>query len=66
MTWDALRCGTGNSVIKENDMTNTTKLIAEPAVAIVPIGSLAFSAATPSRAQPGSAYQTLGNNASMG
>jgi RNA polymerase sigma-32 factor len=60
MTWAAHRYGTGNSVIKENDMTNTTKLIAEPAAAIDLIGSLAFSARTHSRAQPGPAYQTHG------
>jgi hypothetical protein len=64
MTCDALRCGTGSSVIKEvikeNDMTNTTKLIAEPAAAIDLIGSLAFSARTHSRAEPGPAYQTHG------
>jgi hypothetical protein len=55
-----------NSLTKENDMTNTTKLIAKLAVALALIGSLAFSAATPSLAQPGSAYQTQGNNDSMG
>jgi len=67
MTWTADRRGTGHSVLKEDDMTNTTKLIAKPAVAIPLIGSLAFSAAEPpSLAQPGSAYQTHGNNDSMG
>jgi len=66
MTWTADGRGTGHSVLKEDDMTNTTKLIAKPAVAIPLIGSLAFSAATPSLAQPGSAYQTHGNNDSMG
>jgi RNA polymerase sigma-32 factor len=47
--------GTGNSVIKENDTTSTTKLTAKPAVAIALMGSLAFSAATPSLAQAASA-----------
>jgi hypothetical protein len=41
---------TSNSVTKENDMTNTRKLIAKLALAIGLIGSLAFSAATPSLA----------------
>jgi hypothetical protein len=66
VTSAAHHCGTGNSVKKENDTTNTTKLTAKPAVAISLIGSLAFSAAAPSLAQPGSAYQTRGNNDSMG
>jgi hypothetical protein len=47
-------------------MANTTKLLAKFAVAMGLIGGLAFSAATPSMAQPGSAYQTHGNNDSMG
>jgi hypothetical protein len=51
---------------KENDMTNTTKLIAKLALALGLIASVAFSAVTPSLAQPGSAYQTHGNNDSMG
>ena len=56
----------GLALTKENDMTNSTKLIANVAVAIGLIGSLAVSAATPSLARPGSAYQTHGNNDSMG
>src|SRR5882757_619854 len=39
------------SVTKENDMTSSTKLIANLAVAIGLIGSLAVSAATPSLAR---------------
>src|SRR5947209_5656906 len=62
MTWASHRRDTANPVIKEDDMTNTTKLIAKPAVAIPLIGSLAFSAASPSLARPGSAYRTHGNN----
>jgi hypothetical protein len=51
----------------ENEMTtNTTKTLAKLAVAIALLGGLAFSSATPSLAQPGSAYQTHGNNDSMG
>jgi hypothetical protein len=57
----------GFALTKENDMTtNTTKTLAKLAVAIALLGGLAFSSATPSLAQPGSAYQTHGNNDSMG
>jgi hypothetical protein len=44
-----------NLVTKENDMTNTTKLMTKLAVAIGLIGSLAFSAATPSLARSSTA-----------
>ena len=40
-----------NLIMKENVMTNTTKLISKLAVAIGLIGSLVFSAATPSLAR---------------
>jgi len=63
---DAKPKAVSKSVTKENDMTSSKKLIANLAVAMGLIGSLAISAATPSLARPGSAYQTHGNNDSMG
>src|SRR5258705_7145562 len=48
---DAKPKAVSKSVTKENDMTNSTKLIANLAVAIGLIGSLAVSAATPSLAR---------------
>ena len=48
---DAKPKAVSKSVTKENDMTSSTKLIANVAVAIGLIGSLAVSAATPSLAR---------------
>jgi hypothetical protein len=50
MTWAAHGCGTRNPVAKEDEMTNTTKLVAKPGVPIALMGNLALRAATPSRA----------------
>jgi hypothetical protein len=54
-----------NSVTKENDMTNTRKLIAKLALAVGLIGSLAFSAATPSLARSNVHYYEPSENGSV-